>query len=85
MSIYILFVKTFAHELGHALGMQHDFKDGTFPFLPCYDSKAQDCLKMKGIMSYEVCHFIEMHFQTAINLIIRLLRPMRLTYLIFMI
>ena len=59
---FTLFVKTFAHELGHAIGMRHDFSDKwafacALKCIPCYDKEGQDCLKMKGIMSYEVCHF----------------------------
>ena len=54
--------------------MRHDFSDKwafacALKCIPCYDKEGQDCLKMKGIMSYEVCHFIEMHFQKAIHMI----------------
>ena len=60
------------------MGMQHDFElKSLFERVPCYDSKGQDCLKMKGLMSYEVCHFYSIAFlETGLGL----LRPIRFTY-----
>jgi len=42
-------VTTMAHEIGHALGMPHDFINEK----PRFDSKGQNCTAMNGIMSYE--------------------------------
>ena len=42
-----------AHEIGHALGMPHDFINEK----PRFDSKGQNCTAMNGIMSYEVRQF----------------------------
>lgn len=43
---------TFAHELGHSLGMPHDF-DGSDINNPRSDSSGTSCLNVDGIMSYK--------------------------------
>jgi len=46
--------ETFAHELGHSLGMPHDFTDSSNPDnSPRADSNGNSCLNVDGIMSYK--------------------------------
>merc|ERR1711990_102564 len=46
--------ETFAHELGHSLGMPHDFTDSSNPNnSPRADSSGNSCLNVDGIMSYK--------------------------------
>ena len=40
-----------AHELGHALGMQHDFKNVVKSNIR-YDSKGNSCTGVNGLMDY---------------------------------
>merc|ERR1711881_474626 len=44
--------QTFAHELGHSLNMDHDFK-GQSTSTPRYDSSGKSCLTVAGMMSYK--------------------------------
>ena len=47
-----IFQQVFAHELGHSLGMPHDFlKSENDPRL---DESGNSCLGVNGIMSYKV-------------------------------
>ena len=47
-----IFQQVFAHELGHSLGMPHDFlKKEDDPRL---DESGNSCLGVNGIMSYKV-------------------------------
>ena len=44
-----------AHEIGHALGLEHDFLER--PRLKRYDSKNQSCTNIGGIMDYNEFHY----------------------------
>jgi|688.fasta_scaffold1927917_1 hypothetical protein len=39
-----------AHEIGHNLGMDHDFSGS--PGTPRFDSKGATCTKIQGVMDY---------------------------------
>ena len=42
---------TWAHEIGHAINMHHDFKM-FYPFTPRNDVHGRECSKVSGIMDY---------------------------------
>ena len=42
---------TWAHEIGHAINMHHDFKM-FYPFTPRNDVDGRECSKVSGIMDY---------------------------------
>jgi hypothetical protein len=50
MIFYIILNKYLAHELGHNLGMNHDF--GNSPSDYRYDSQGRLCTGINGVMDY---------------------------------
>ena len=45
------FVKALAHEIGHSVGINHDFV-GSDTTVTRYDSKGRKCINVGGIMDY---------------------------------